>query len=291
MNWSQAFRNVRALPWLAETDPRLKLAWLATISIGGIWLTAPWALAALTAVAAIPYLAIRMPGRAAVAYAGLLLLVSWSTVFSQALFYYAPTGDPLFTIVPAFTLQGRQYAGLHFWPEGAVYGAVQSLRFVANLLAGGSVALTTSPERLLAALVRLRIPAALSYMATAGLRSLPLAFDEWAALRQAYRLRSGRIRGGRLRLREELQLIEPLLANTLRRAATLALAVRARGFDAAAPRTHYPPLAMKPNERLALAAIGMVWLVAAAVSIYAWISSYFPLPVSFAPMIRTFVER
>ncbi len=264
MNWSQAFRQVRALPWLAAIDPRLKLAWLATISLGCIWLQQPWALAALTFVAALPFLGIRMPPRALAAYVGLLLLVSWSTVFSQALFFPVSGGEPLFTIVPEFTIQGKHFAGLHFWTEGAYYGAAQSLRFVANLLAGGTVALSTSPERLLAALVRLRIPASLSFMATAGLRSLPLALEEWSSLRLAYRLRSGRLRRGRLRMRDELRLLEPLLANTLRRAGTLALAVRARGFDAGARRTHYPPLVMKLYERAALGAIALVWLIAIA---------------------------
>jgi energy-coupling factor transport system permease protein len=265
MNWSLSLRKVEARPWLAQLDPRVKLAWLATISVGCLWFSQPWALVALTVAAALPYVSIRMPWRALVAYSSLLVLVLWSTVLSQALFIYDPKGEPLFTIVPAFTWGGTPYAGLHLWPEGAAYGAVQSLRFIANLLAGGSVALTTSPERLLAALVALRIPASLSYMATAGLRSLPTALDEWAALRQAYRLRSGRLRGGkssRLSMREELRLVEPLLANTLRRAATLALAVRARGFDAAAPRTHYPALELKARERAALCALATVWLIA-----------------------------
>ena len=128
---------MRAQPWLAEIDPRLKLAWLATISLGCIWLEQPWALATLTIVAALPFLGIRMPPRAWTVYVGLLLLVSWSTVFSQALFFPVSGGEPLFTIVPELTIQGKHFAGLHFWTEGAYYGAAQSLRFVANLLAGG----------------------------------------------------------------------------------------------------------------------------------------------------------
>lgn len=263
MSWSLALRQVETRPCLANIDPRLKLAWTATISLACIWFDEVAALVALCAVAALPLLAMRFTWRAAAAYAGVLLLVVWSTVYAQAIFYQDAKAQPLFTIVPAFHWWGRDFSGLHFYREGAIYGAGQSLRFVANLLAGMTVALSTSPERLMAALVRLRIPTSLSYMGTAALRSLPLALDEWAALREARRLRAGATRGALgFRFVEELRLIEPLLANMLRRASALALAVRARGFDPAQPRTHYPPLELKSGECAALAAIGILWIAA-----------------------------
>jgi len=275
MNWSHALRQVEPRPWLVRVDPRLKLLWVATISLGCIWFESTPMLAALGAVAALPLLAIRFPWRAAAAYAAIVLLVIWSTIYSQGVFYRGAHGRPLFTIIPAFAWNGETYAGLHFYAEGAQYGAGQSLRLVANLLAGSSVALSTSPERLMAALIRLRIPTALSYMGTAALRSLPLALEEWAALRLAYRLRSGRLRPGRRwapfrRLREELRLLEPLLATTLRRASALAFAVRARGFDPAQPRTHFPPLAMRAWEKLACAALAALWLAAIYVTVAGW---------------------
>lgn len=268
MNLSQSLRQIEARPWLAAIDPRVKLAWLATISMACVWLQRPGALAMLCVIAALPYCGLRMPIKAIAMYAALLVIVVWSTIYSQALFYAFPTEEPLFTIVPAFDFAGDHYAGLHFHREGAMYGAGQSLRFVANLLAGASVALSTSPERLLAALVALRIPTSLSFMATAALRSLPMVLDEWAALRQSYRLR----RGGtsHIRLREEWRLVESLIANTLRRAAALALAVRARGFDAGAPRTHFPPLRLTKAERAALAAMAIVWLISLGWWLFQW---------------------
>ncbi len=278
MSWSLALRQVEARPWLVEIDPRLKLAWVATISLGCIWFDDVAALVALCGVAAAPLLAIRFPWRAVMGYAGLLILVVWSTVYAQAMFYQVANADPLLTIVPAMSWRGWRFSGLHFYSEGATYGAGQSLRFVANMLAGSSIALSTSPERLMAALVWLRIPTSLSYMGTAALRSLPLALEEWAALRQAYRLRAGisprtRCRLPSIRLREEFRLLEPLLANTLRRAAALALAVRARGFDPAMPRTHYPPLVMQRGERVALIVIAAVWAIAIALTVAKWFQS------------------
>ncbi len=272
MNWSHALRQVEPRPWLVRVDPRLKLLWVATISIGCIWFDSVAMLAALCLVAACPLFAIRFPWRAAAAYAFLVLLVIWSTVSSQGLFYFDTSRPPLFTIVPAFTWLGRNYSGLHFYTEGARYGAGQSLRFVANLLAGSSVALSTSPERLMAALVRLRIPTPLSYMGTAALRSIPLALEEWAALRQAYQLRTGRRGVGRfqlprIRLLEELRLLEPLLANTLRRASALAFAVQARGFDPRQPRTHFPPLRMRAWEKVACALLVGLWIAALTFSL------------------------
>lgn len=267
MSWNLAMRQVEPRPWLVAIDPRLKLAWVATISLGCIWFDDVAALVALCLAAAGPLLAIRLPWRAAVGYAGLIVLVVWSTVYAQAVFYRGPHGPPLLTIIPAFDVLGKRFPGWYFHGEGASYGAGQSLRFAANLLAGSSVALSTSPERLMSAMVALRIPNSLSFMCAAALRSLPITLEEWAALRQAYRLRAGTPRAERsfrpaIRLHEELRLLEPLLANTLRRAAALALAVRARGFDVAQARTNFPALVMNRGERAALFAIAYVWALA-----------------------------
>ena len=255
MTAAHSYRLIDVQPWLANVDPRLKLAWLATVSLACIYLQDAYALAALCACAALPYVAIRLTWRSTVTYLGLLILVTWTIIYSQAVFYFDKTADPWFTILPPWQFAGYSFEGLHFYREGALYGAVQSMRFAANLLAGGSVALTTSPERLLAALIRLRIPTSLSYMATAALRSLPVSLEEWAALRQAYRLRTGKKPAS-------WRLLEPLLASTLRRASTLALAVRARGFDPGAPRAHSPPLRFRLHERLARAGLGVLWIVA-----------------------------
>ena len=118
---------------------------------------------------------------------------------------------------------------------------------IATALAGFTTALSTSPERMLAALARLRLPVALCYMTTAALRFIPLVVEEVMIVRQARRRRGYRFRLGGA-LRGEIGLLFPILASSIRRAETLAESVTARGFDPRAPRTFYPPLRMRGWE-------------------------------------------
>ena len=130
---------------------------------------------------------------------------------------------------------------------------------------------------MLAALVRLRLPAALAFMTSAALRFVPLVLAEVAVVRQARRRRGYRFRvvgprGDRLGpYRNELGLLLPVIAASLRRAETLAESVTTRGFDPAAPRTFYPPLQMTLREKaivvllaiVCLAIVARPWLTAA----------------------------
>ena len=75
------------------------------------------------------------------------------------------------TLVPSFSILEYVFPGLIFYREGAAYGLLQSSRIVAMTLAGMTVCLSTSPERLLAALAWLRVPSAVSFMAVAALDS------------------------------------------------------------------------------------------------------------------------
>jgi energy-coupling factor transport system permease protein len=147
---------------------------------------------------------------------------------------------------------------------------VQSLRLLATALAGLTLCLSTSPERILAALVRLKLPASPAFMTMAALRFLPLVIDEVRTVRQARRLRGYRFRlwgpaGDRLgSYRSELLLLLPVVAASLRRAESLAESVTARGFDPRSPRTFYPPLQMRMWEQCAAAAIGLGCIVLTA---------------------------
>jgi energy-coupling factor transport system permease protein len=142
---------------------------------------------------------------------------------------------------------------------------------VAVMLAGLTTCLTTSPERLLAALAWLRVPSAISFMTVAALRFLPTFIDEWATVRRSRQLRGYRARlwhvgsGAFASWGSEIAVLVPVVAAALRRAGTLATAITARGFDATRPRTIYPKISMTPVERtitvvLWLAIVGLAVL-------------------------------
>ena len=269
MNFASALADADARRWLARLDPRLKLAGLFWVSALGILLDAPVALALLLLCVTAAASGLKLRASAWAFVIGLLLLVTWSTLVSQALFYSHQPRTPLATIIPPFEFAGRQLAGLRVYREGLAYGLTQSLRMLAMTLAGLTVCLSTSPERLLAALVRMRMSTALSFMAVTAVRFLPAMLTEWSTVRQARRLRGYRPRLGRWG--GEVALLLPVLAAVLRRAQSLTASVESRGFDPTVRRTSYPPLSFSVSERLALLLLLGTGLAIGAAKLLYWL--------------------
>lgn len=247
--------------WLAALDPRLKLVWLACVSAASVLFDAPAALAVLFALGLALATGVRMSRRRWVAVAALLVAIAWSTLLSQAIFYSAVPRTTLATLVPSFEIGGWRFSGLRLFREGAWHGLAQSLRMLAVTITGLAVCQSTSPERLLAALVRLKVPVAVGFMVSTALRFVPLLASEYSMVRQARRLRGYRIRpfrrgqGLAAAARGELSLVVPILGSAVRRATALATSVTSRGFDPQARRTFYPPLRMRRAERVGVFAL------------------------------------
>lgn len=248
--------------WLSQLDPRLKLAALAAISIIVVLVDSLPALLAVFAAAVVLASGLRLRPRAWLIVVGILLATAWGTVLSQALFYVGDGRTVLFTIIPAGKILGQPYVGLDFTREGAAYGLMQSLRLLAVTLAGLAICMSTSPERLVAALSRVRVPVAIGFMTVAALRFVPTMIEEWVTVRRSARLRGAGCRGTTWprRMKLELALLLPVLAASLRRANALATAITCRGFDATQPRTFYPELRFSLAQRTAL--VSIVLLVA-----------------------------
>jgi energy-coupling factor transport system permease protein len=257
LNWT------RLVPgdWLVRLDPRVKLAWMAWVSLMSVTINSPRGLAILFGLSMAGLLVLRLTRRGATALLAILGVIAWATVFSQALFYAQVPRTPLWTIVPPFAWGDREFSGLAVYREGMGYGLTQSLRMLAVTLTGLTMTLSTSPERFLGALSRLRVPAAVGFVSVTALRFLPLTIEEWMIARQARQMRSGRAKSCRFvdgwwsHWHEEGALLVPLLATLIRRATTLSVAATARGFDPTAHRTMYPELRFRRGEYLALAAM------------------------------------
>ena len=198
----------------------------------------------------------------------------------QALFYAESPRTALATLVPPCRIAGWDFPGLRIYREGAAHGLAQSLRMLTMMLAGLAVSLSTSPERLLAALARLRLSAGLGFVTVTALRFVPVLAAEWGTVRQARRLRGYRprlTRPGRWgrnwhdAVLLELSAFVPVLAAALRRAGSLAASVTARGFDPTARRTFYPVLRFRRIERLILVGLLASGLALAAAKALYWL--------------------
>ena len=257
-----ALAEARGRPWLANMDPRVKLAWIVWASVVSILLDSTYGLVSLVLWAASGVVGLTMQPKGWLIIALLLASVVWGTLFSQAIFYAGAPRTTLWILIPEIDIGWfGHFPGLRVYREGVQHGMAQSLRMLAVMLTGMTVCLSTSPEKLMAALVRLRLPVAVGFMTVAALRFLPILLQEIALVRQARRLRGyRRLRPARGRLRalfSELSLLRPVLSITLRRAESLATSVASRGFDPNAPRTFYPELCYTKMELVGLFALGV----------------------------------
>lgn len=231
------------------SDPRARLVALFLLGAGVLALEGP---APLGVVAGGSVAALILHPQAAgwrLRVVGLALLVAWTTAVSQALFYAGWPRTPLLRLGP-----------LTFWREGALYGLAQSLRFVAVLAAGAWVSVSTPPDRMLAALVALRVPYGLALMAATVVRFVPAVGAEWVVVRAA-RARRGRPAWRRSLwawLQLEASLLRPVVARAVRRARALAESLEARGFHPTAPRTEREPLRLGMLDAAVVGALGIL---------------------------------
>ncbi|HWR05582.1 energy-coupling factor transporter transmembrane component T [Sporomusa sp.] len=170
-----------------------------------------------------------------------VLLGLWGSMVSQALFY---TREPR-TIVaclvpPALPVFGTLTGGVFVYQEGLEYGAVQALRSGIMLSLGLLLSWTSDPRQLLKSFVSWKMPYELAFMLISGLRFLPVIFQETAIVLTAQRLRGFeplKSLAPRRLIQTAFQTLFPILARTLRRAATLAASVESRGFGREARMT------------------------------------------------------
>ena len=228
-------------------DPRTRIGLLACAGVLAVALDRPASLGVLAAACAGALALQRVEAR--MWRRGLLvaLTIVWSTSMSQGLFYAAQPRVPLVSL-----------GGLHLYREGVLYGMAQSLRFVGLSLAGIALAVSTPPDRMYAALLRLRVPFGLALMAVTALRLLPEIGRDVMVVRAA-RARRGRPAWRRSPvawLSLEIGLMRPVVARCWRRAQNLAESLDARGFDPVAPRVERRPLRMEGGDVAVLAAAG-----------------------------------
>lgn len=263
-------------------DPRARLGLLAAAGVLALALSQPLSLGLLALATAAPLLALRIEGRWLWRGALALAAVIWSTVLSQGLFYSDQPRVLLFSLGP-----------LSVWREGVTHGLVQSLRFVALTLGGLALSLSTSPERLFAGLLALRVPFGVAFLAVTAVRAVPEIGREWWVVRQA-RARRGRPLWQRppwAWVRAEVALLTPVVARSLRRARALAESLDARGFDPLAPRAQYRPLRLQVSD---VALLGTAWGLALSAAALRLLYLAYTAELLYVPALRPvygFVRR
>ncbi|HWR40455.1 MAG TPA: energy-coupling factor transporter transmembrane component T [Patescibacteria group bacterium] len=230
---------------LHRLDPRVKILMLLTTGLLVVFIDNPWVLGGLLSMGLTGMAAARLEAVKIKVVSTVIILGLWGAVFSQALFYEQTPRTAIFTLIsPGFPLLGPLTKGLYVYQEGMVYGLRQGLRMAVMTSLGMLVCWTTDTRLLLLGLVRLRLPYSLAFMAVTAVRFIPVLMQETMQVMAASRLRGGS--------RFSLQVLSPILANCLRRAGTLAVAVESRAFRAYNRRVYLEELHMAMGEKLLL---------------------------------------
>ncbi|QDR79104.1 energy-coupling factor transporter transmembrane component T family protein [Sporomusa termitida] len=217
-----------------KLDVRTKVVLLAGFAVAVILIDSPRTLYLLFCLT----LALHILARSSVPRWRILiifvLLGLWGSMVSQALFYSRePRTIVACLIPPSLPVLGTLTGGVFVYREGLEYGAVQALRSASMLSLGLLLSWTSDPRQLLKSFVSWRMPYELAFMLISGLRFLPVIFQETAVVLTAQRLRGFeplKALVPRRLIQTAFQTLFPILARTLRRAATLAASVESRGF-------------------------------------------------------------
>jgi len=142
--------------------------------------------------------------------------------------------------------------GIVLCQEGILWGTVTSLKFLVALFAGNWMIMTTKPKEILLALNKLGVPIKLTFVAMTSLRFIPVVMEEWYITLNAQRTRGLKFR--RLDIKGILKAItatlSTLVANSIRRARILALAMETRGFGATGKKISYKELKMSRTDKI-----------------------------------------
>ena len=220
--------------FLFRLDTRVKIAFLAYGSIFSMILDSVWALTGTFAFSVFLALGARLDWGKVKALGFMVILITWGTIFSQAIFYYQEPRTVLFCLVEQQTpFLGSLLGEVSFYTEGMEYGAIQSLRFSFMLVLGMTYCWTTDSGEMFRGMLRLKAPFIISFMTVTAVRFLPVLIDEFSMVILACRMRGGRLLSlNPWRMATAwLKIIRPVLLNCYRRSNVLALSLQGRGFS------------------------------------------------------------
>lgn len=169
------------------------------------------------------------------------------------------------------------YAGgevfLAFWwfeitAENIMVGislALRSLCFTA--LSFMFILTTDSTKFMLSLMQQLKLPPKLTFGILAGYRFLPTFKYELEILRKAHRIRGvSQSKGIKGKITQVRRYLLPLLANAIRKAERVAIAMESKGFTGSPDRTHYHELTVSKRDWLFLATFLLVFIASVLIT-------------------------
>ena len=136
--------------------------------------------------------------------------------------------------------------------EGFLWGTVTTLKFLIAVFSGNWMIMTTKPKSILLALNKLGVPIKLTFVAMTALRFIPVVMEEWYITLNAQRTRGLKFRKLDVKglLSAMSAILSTLIANSIRRARILALAMETRAFGANVKKVSFKELKMTRVDKI-----------------------------------------
>ncbi len=178
-----------------------------------------------------------------------MLMLALGLALSSTLFYGGARSHALLALGP-FTI----------WAEAVAFGLSMGLRILCVVSYSGLYTFTTDPTYLVYSLMhQARLSYRLGYTVLAAYRFLPILQREMDNISAAHSVRGVyRQRSLTAGLERAVRYGVPLLANGVRQADRLAVAMDARGFSSRTPRTYYLTTRLTRSDWLFLAGVLLV---------------------------------
>ncbi|CAM3002442.1 energy-coupling factor transporter transmembrane component T [Paenibacillus sediminis] len=214
--------------WLHRVNPALKLILFTLFFVAVIFIHNPNVLLYVTC--------------------GTMLMLFWSGhPWKRVLLYASP-----FILVFISTSTGMMFFGegkitwlkyglIHITQESFYRGLHLGLRALSLAAIGLLFGLTTRPVNLFYSLMQqLKLPPKYAYSFLAAMRMVPILIEEFQTLRHALKIRGTKRQGRFPNIYKTIKRYSiPLLAQSIRRAQRIAVAMEAKGFTNDSKRTYY----------------------------------------------------
>lgn len=209
---------------LHRMDAITKMLWIVILGIFGFIISAPELVAILVAAVIITGLVL---GRIGVARFVKGATFFWVLGAAAGMFqlFIRKGGETLLALGP-----------LVITTQGVRFGLTFALRITLIALASLFYVWTTDPRKLVMAGIYMKVPYRIAYALFVALRFMPLVENEARVIREAQTVRGVELLEGKLKAARRY--VIPLLASSLRKAQSTAIAMEARAFGALPTRTY-----------------------------------------------------
>ncbi|MBE0479966.1 MAG: energy-coupling factor transporter transmembrane protein EcfT [Dehalococcoidia bacterium] len=154
--------------------------------------------------------------------------------------------------------------------EAVLFGLAMAVKLLAIISAFAILTLTLSPDDMMLAMVKLRLPYRSVLVTALSTRFLPALINDAARIADVQRTRGVEAGKGWLhrRVKARMSVVIPLLSNSLDRAVQIAEAMESRAFGNGTKRTFYRNIPVSRVDLVSMAAAGAVSVLGIVFMLY-----------------------